>query len=92
MTGDAVEPTGRDQLVMFKRAAQKANATLYLHVAQLQIDVTGDEDSPAVTWRKLSDYFERSTLMTSCSSESSISGVKCRRERQSWNISRRWVR
>ena len=63
VTEDAVKPTGPDQLVKFKRAAQKANTTLYLHVARSQIYATGDEDHPAVTWRKLSNHFERVTLM-----------------------------
>ena len=64
VTGDAEQPAGQDQLVKFRRAAQKANTTLYLHVAQSQIYVIGDEDNPAVTWKKLSDHFERGTLMT----------------------------
>ena len=37
---------------------------LYLHVAQSQIYIIGDEDDPAVTWKKLSEHFERGTLMT----------------------------
>ena len=64
MTGDAEQPAGQDQLVKFRRAAQKANTTLYLHVAHSQIYVIGYEDNPAVTWKKLSDHFERGTLMT----------------------------
>ena len=64
VTGDAEQPAGQDQLVKFRRAAQKANTTLYLHVVQSQIYVIGDEDNPAVTWKKLSDHFERGTLMT----------------------------
>ena len=46
----------------FRRAAQKANTTLYLHVAQLQIYVIGDEDNPAVMRKKLSGHFERGTV------------------------------
>ena len=37
---------------------------LYLHVAQSQSYITGDEDDPAVKWKKLSEHFERGTLMT----------------------------
>ena len=52
VTGDAEE-----LLTKFKRAAQRANTMLYLHVAQSQIYVIGDEDNPAVTWKKLFEHF-----------------------------------
>ena len=64
ITGNAERPAGREQLTKFEQAAQKANTMIYLHVAQSQIYVIGDEEDPAVTWKKLSDHFERGTLMT----------------------------
>lgn len=64
VTGDVTPPEDQQLLVKFKRAAQKTNTMLYLHVAQSQIYVIGDEDKPSETWKKLSDHFERGTLTT----------------------------
>lgn len=66
VTGEVVVPATSDgeKYEKYKRAAQKANTMLYLHVTQSQIYIIGDEDNPAVTWKKLSEHFERGTLMT----------------------------
>ena len=66
VTGDAVAPAAddADKLAKYRRAVQKANTILYLHVAQSQIYIIGDEDDPSATWKKLSEHFERDTLMT----------------------------
>ena len=66
ITGDVVVPPAgeRDKLEKYRRASQKVNTTLYLHVEQSQIYIIGDEDDPAVKWKKLSEHFERGTLMT----------------------------
>lgn len=64
VTGDATPPEDAQLLVKFKKAAQKANTMLYLHVAQSQIYVIGDEEKPTETWKKLSDHFERGTVTT----------------------------
>ena len=64
VTRDAEEPTDPQELPKFRKAARKGKTMLYLHVAQSQIYVIGDEDAPATTRKKLSDLFERGTLMT----------------------------